>query len=111
MKITSKTLMVSFEYDVKVGNNNAIEATLIHQAWLSENKDGSIGMDLDFVDIDNVKFLGIPIEGGYSGYKKFKTQMKELGIDVEKLMDEAASKLITDENANELKRLFRCNVR
>ena len=111
MKITSKTLMVSFEYDVKVGNNNAIEATLIHQAWLSENKDGSIGMDLDFVDVDNVKFLGIPIEDGYQGYKKFKTQMKELGIDVEKLMDEAAAKLITDEDANELKRLFRCNVR
>ena len=55
----------------------------------------SIGMDLDFVDVDNVKFLGIPIEDGYQGYKKFKTQMKELGIDVEKLMDEAASKLIT----------------
>lgn len=111
MKITSKTLMVSFEYDVKVGNNNAIEATLLHQAYLFENKDGSTGMDLEFVDVDNVKFLGIPIEDGYQGYKKFKTQMKELGIDVEKLMDEAASKLITDEDTNELKRLFRCNVR
>lgn len=111
MKITSKTLMVSFEHDVKVGNNNAIEATLLHQAYLFENKDGSTGMDLDFVGVDNVKFLGIPIEDGYSGYKKFKTQMKELGIDVEKLMDEAAAKLITDEDANELKRLFRCNVR
>ena len=111
MKITGQNLMVSFEYDVKVGNNNAIEATLIHQAWLYENKDGSIGMDLEFVDVYNVKFLGIPIEGGHPGYQKFKTQMKELGIDVWKLMDEAAAKLITDEDTNELKRLFRCNVR
>lgn len=111
MKITSQTLQVSFEHDVTVGNNGAIEATLIHQAWLYESKDGSIGMDLDFVDIDNVKFLGIPVEGGYQGYQKFKTQMKELGIDVAKLFDEAAAKLITDKETNELKRLFRCNVR
>jgi hypothetical protein len=106
MKITSKTLLISFEHDVKVGNNNAIEATLVHQAWISENKDGSIGHDLEFIDVDNVKFLGIPIEGGYQGYKKFKTQMKELGVDVEKLMDEAASKLITDEDMNKLKRMY-----
>ena len=106
MKITSKTLLISFEHDVKVGNNNAIEATLVYQAWISENKDGSIGHDLEFIDVDNVKFLGIPIEGGYQGYKKFKTQMKELGVDVEKLMDEAASKLITDEDVDKLKRMY-----
>jgi hypothetical protein len=106
MKITSKTLMISFEHDVTVGNNNAIEATLMHQVWLYENKDGSIGHDLEFIDVDNVKFLGIPIEGGYQGYKKFKTQMKELGVDVEKLMDEAASKLITDEDVDKLKRMY-----
>ena len=106
MKITSKTLMISFEHDVTVGNNNAIEVTLIHQAFISENKDGSICVDLDFIDVDNVKFLGIPIEGGYQGYKKFKTQMKELGVDVEKLMDEAASKLITDEDVDKLKRMY-----
>ena len=111
MRITSQTLQVSFEHEVKVGNNGAIEATLIHQAFMYESEDGSIGMDLEFIDVDNVKFLGIPIEGGYQGYKKFKTHMKELGIDVEKLMDEAASKLITDKETNELKRLFRCNVR
>jgi hypothetical protein len=111
MKITGKTLQVSFEHTVKVGNNDAIEATLVHQAWISENKDGSMCVDLDFIDIENVKFLGIPIEGGYGGYNKFKTQMKELGIDVAKLFDEAASKLITDEEMNELKRMYRCCVR
>jgi len=111
MRITSKTFQVSFEHDVKVGNNDAIEATLVHQIFLYENKDGSISYDLEFVDVDKVKFLGIPIESGYQGYKKFKTQMLELGIDVEKLMDEAASKLVTDENINELKRMYRCCVR
>jgi hypothetical protein len=107
MKITGKTLQVSFEHTVKVGNNDAIEATLTHMAWLFENKDGSVGYDLDFCDVENVKFLGIPIESGYQGYKKFKTQMLELGIDVDKLMNEAASKLITDEDIEELKSMFR----
>lgn len=111
MKITSKTLMVSIEHEVKVGNNDAIEATLMHQAWLYENKDGSVGVDLDFCDILNVKFLGIPIEDGYQGYKKFKTQMKELGIDVEKLMDEAAATLITDKDMIKLKSMFKTSVK
>ena len=37
MKITNKTLMVSFETEVKLGNNDAIELTLQHQAFISED--------------------------------------------------------------------------
>jgi hypothetical protein len=37
MKITSKTLMVSFETEVKLGNNDAIELTLQHQAFIGED--------------------------------------------------------------------------
>jgi len=111
MKITAKTLMLSFEHDVKVGNNDAIEATMIHQAFIYECEDGSIGVDLDFCDVINVKFLGMPIEGGYQGYKKFKTQMKELGVDVEKLMDEAAATLITDKDMMKLKSMFKTSVK
>ena len=111
MKITAKTLMLSFEHDVKVGNNDAIEATIVHQAFIYECKDGSIGVDIDFCDVNNVKFLGIPIEGGYQGYKKFKTQMKELGVDVEKLMDEAAATLITDKDMMKLKSMFKTSIK
>jgi hypothetical protein len=111
MKITAKTLMVSFEHDVKVGNNDAIEAKLVHQAFIYECEDGSIGYDLDFCDVVGVKFLGIPIEGGYQGYKKFKAQMMELGIDVDKLMDEAAAKLVTDGEMDELKQMYRSTIK
>lgn len=110
MKITSKTLAISFEHNVTVGNNNAIEATLVHQAWISEDKEGKIHIDLDFVDISDVKFLGIVIEGGYQGYKKFKEQMKELGVDVDKLIDEAAEKVITDDEMHRLKMYYRTTV-
>ncbi len=35
MKITSKTLMLSLEHNVQVGHNGAIEATLVHQVFIS----------------------------------------------------------------------------
>ena len=34
MKITSKTLMLNIEHNVQVGHNGAIEATLVHQAFI-----------------------------------------------------------------------------
>ena len=36
MKITSKKLMVSFETEVKLGNNDEIELTLQHKAFIGE---------------------------------------------------------------------------
>ena len=93
MKITSKTLMISFETEVKIGNNDAIEATLIHQAFISRDKLGGIDVDLDFADITNVKFLGMDIKDGWDGFKDFKVKMLELGIDVNKLIDEKEREL------------------
>ena len=110
MRITGKTLQVNFEHDVTVGN--AIEATLVHMAFIFESeKTGKIEVELDFADIDNVKFMGIPIEEGYTAYKNFKAKMLELGINVEKLMDEKAAQLITDENIETLKQLYQNTVK
>lgn len=104
MKIKNKTLNVIFEHDITVGN--AIEATLIHQAWISECGD-EINVDLDYIDIENVKFMGVPIAEGYDAYKKFKSTMMDLGIDVTKLFDEKAKELITDENMETLKQMYK----
>lgn len=106
MKITNKTVCIHFEHNVKVGTNGAIEATVEHQAWLYKDKNGIIEVDLEFVNVKDVKFLGMAIEGGYEGYRKFKAQMKELGIDVEQLIDNAAAELITDEDMTRLKSMY-----
>tara|TARA_R110000868_G_scaffold102013_3_gene280875 strand:- start:226 stop:552 length:327 start_codon:yes stop_codon:yes gene_type:complete len=108
MKIKNKTLNVTFEHDVTVGN--AIEATLEHQAWIGMHKD-EINVDLDFADITNIKFMGVPIEEGYDAYKKFKSTMLDLGIDLNKLFAEKATELITDENIETLKQLYRNTVK
>ena len=94
MKITSKTLMVNFETEVKLGNNDAIELTMQHIAFIGENKDGSIGVDLDLgVDYSNVKFLGIDIEQGYYSFKEFKETLSKLGIEFDKLINEKEKEL------------------
>jgi hypothetical protein len=51
MKITSKTLMVSFETEVKLGNNDAIELTLQHQAFIYENKEEVLSVDIDLSEM------------------------------------------------------------
>ena len=107
MKITAKTMMVTLENNVTIGNNNAIELTLIHQAFISRDKLGGIDVDIELMDFDNIKFLGMDIEGGFNGFNDFKTKMLELGIDVDKLIDEKEKELITDGLENELKLLFR----
>ena len=101
MKITSKTLLVHFEETVTVGNG-AIEATLMGNAFI----DSSNNVDIDFIDIINVKFMGMPIEQSYEGFKKFKTKMSELGIDVDKMFDEKFNELVTDEFKTKLKSMY-----
>jgi len=110
MKITHKTLMVNFETEVKIGRNDAIELTLIHQAFISRNKNGDMDVDIEFMDVTNGKFLGIEIEGNYSEFKKFKETMLTLGIDVNKLIDEKEKELMKSDIEDELKEMFRHNI-
>ena len=107
MKITSKTLMISFETEVKIGNNDAIEATLIHQAFISRDKLGGIDVDLEIgVDYTNIKFLGIEVDSSYNGFKQFKASLKELGIDLDKLIDEKVKELANSGLEDKLKLMF-----
>lgn len=105
MKITHKTLTVEFTHEVTVGNNDAIQATLVHNAYISKKIDGSVSVDVDYIDIMDIKFLGMPIEGGYKGFNDFKARMKDLGIDVGKLLDAAEKELITDALLEDLKKI------
>ncbi len=95
MKITGKTLMVNFETEVKLGNNDAIELTLLHNAFIYESKSGKIEVDVDMsIDIINVKFLGIAIKEGFNEYREFKKSLLDLGIDLDELIDKKEKELI-----------------
>jgi hypothetical protein len=108
MKITAKTLMVNFETEVKLGNNNAIELTLVHQAFISKKNSGELDIDVDMsVDITNVKFLGVAIKEGFNEYKEFKKSLLNLGIDLNKLIDEKENELINKGIKDKLEFEFR----
>lgn len=108
MKIRGTNLTISVEHDIKIGNNDAIEATVVHQIHLFESKEkDNIEVEIDFGDIFNVKFLGMPIEEGYTAYRKFRSQMLELGIDVRELVEEECVGIISNKDIEEIKNKFR----
>ena len=108
MKITNKTLMINFETEVKLGNNDAIELTLVHHAFISESKDGGINVDLDLgIDVIDIKFLGVEIEIGFTQFKK---QLLAFGIDVDSLIDEKEQELANSGLEDKLKIMFKNQI-
>ena len=99
--IKSKTLLVNVEHDITVGSKDSIEATVVHQIIAYSDDDGytrfdDVEVEVEFIDVVNVKFLGNKIEEGYDGYNKFKASMLELGINVDELIDEACVGVIKE---------------
>ena len=109
--IKSKTLLVNVEHNITVGNNDSIEATVVHQiiAYLKDDKYtkyDDVEVEVEFIDVVDVKFLGRKIEGGYQEYQKFKGQMLDLGINVDELIDNAGVGIVTTEEIDEVKQMF-----
>jgi len=107
IKETHKVLMVNTENRISVGND-AIGVTVEHQICLYTKDDGGIGVDVDFMDIRDIEFMGMPLEDqSYKGFRKFKEQMLELGVDVDKLIDEECVGLFSNEDLAFIKNKYR----
>ena len=89
MKVVNQTLFVSVQNDIVCGDGS-FKATVEHQVIVSNT-----GIDIEFVDIHNITFMGMPIEG-YKAYSQFKEKMSDMGIDIEKMVDDACVGLIPD---------------
>lgn len=108
MKITNKTLLVNFETEVKLGNNDAIEVTLLHNAFIGRSKTGELDIDIELgIDIINVKFLGVAIKTGYEAYREFKCSLSTLGIDLDKLISEKEDEIRDSGIEDKLKLMFK----
>ena len=103
----NKTLMLNIDHNITIGKNESIEMVVEHMVCLYIAKSGGIGVDIEFVDVKDVKFLGMPIEEGYNGFKKFKDQMFELGIDINELIDEECVGIISSEDIESFKEIFK----
>jgi len=106
MKVTSKLMMLNVEHQIAVGND-AITATVIHQICLSKGEEDEINVDIDLMDITDIEFLGIKIDDGYKEFQKFKSQMNEMGVDVDALIDEECVGLITTGDIQKLKNEYK----
>jgi hypothetical protein len=94
MKSVSKCLFVNVTNEIVCGNGS-FKADVIHQIIVDSGKLG-IECDVEFLDIENITFMGMPIKG-YDEYKKFKVKMNEMGIDIGEMVDEACVGIISSE--------------
>ena len=101
MKIGSKVVMINIVNDITLANG-MIKLTVEHQACLYENKDGSVGVDIDLCDWDNIEFMGMPV----TDVKIFKTHLSGLGVDFNEMLDEERIGLFSDEDVEKLKAMF-----
>jgi len=102
MKITNKSLFIETKHELTIGK--AIELTAVHQISLyKDDETGVINADVDFMDTEDVLFMGVPIEGSYKGFNNFIAKMLEFGIDVNQLIDDECVGIISDKEIEDLK--------
>jgi hypothetical protein len=94
IKVVSKTLMVNLEFPIEVGQ---VKMTAVCQAFVYKDKEsGKMLGDFDFSDYRNTTYMDMPVDG-YNGVKKLKEFHKELGIDLDILINKEFNKTMTDE--------------
>jgi hypothetical protein len=99
MKVTGQILFVNVQNEIVCGDGS-FKATVEHQLVVGEN-----GTDVEFVDIENITFMGMPIEG-YKAFKQFKEKMSEMGVAIDKMVDDACVGLIPDSFIKECEAKF-----
>ena len=89
MEVTRSTLLFNVKTPVQVGE---LKMNVISQVCVYMGKNGIITKDVDFMDHEDVTYHGVPLENTYSAWRKFVDFHKEMGIDFNKLVDEATEK-------------------
>lgn len=85
IKLESKLMMLNLSSEVQVG---PLKATLVAMVCKGEN-----GTDIDFSDIENVTYNGVPV----SDWRKFRDMNKEFGIDYDDILYTEFKKIFTEE--------------
>lgn len=98
LKIKNKNLNLMIEFPIEIGELKVVAQT---QVWVYKNEDGTNTADADFVDIEDITYMGIPIKG-YQNWRKFKEFHLEMGIDFDKVINEKYKENVTKEAINEL---------
>ena len=97
IKLTSKRLYLEYEFPVQVGE---LEATLTAMVTVEEH-DGIRTHDCEFIDVENISYMGVSIEG-YDNWRKFKAFHNNIGIDFDIALDKEFAKVMTKTKLDKL---------
>ena len=97
LKVTNRSYSFNIEVEVKVGD---LVANVIYQIFVGQES-GKLTFDKDHCDITNMEYMGIKMEG-YQNWKKFCEFHKEMGIDFNKALWEAADKIVTNKEIEKI---------
>jgi hypothetical protein len=88
-KVVNRMINLNISVPFQVGQ---VKGDAIVMIWF----DGALKPDVDFADVENITYMDMKIEG-YEGFKKLKDFHTELGIDLNKLIDEQTKSVMTDD--------------
>jgi hypothetical protein len=91
-KVTGKTIFLNISVPVEIGQIK-LDNTYQISVYRAKEK-GKILYDIDDIDYQNVFYMGMKVEG-YQGFKNLREFHSGLGIDLDKLVREEASKQLT----------------
>lgn len=93
-KIENRSICVNIITPFSIGH---FEFDIECQIFIFLDKEQNIEFDLDITEFDNIKVMGVKIESGFDKWGKIKSQLEDLGINVNKLVQEHVDKTITKE--------------
>lgn len=98
VELTHKSMHLQYSFDVKVGE---LTAKLQAGVWVNKNTQGETSYDLEFQDVNDIKYMGMEIKG-YDNWKKFKDFHNSMGINFNELLDKEFEKVMTKEKLDKL---------
>ena len=105
MKVSQEIIMINVENEITVGKGT-IEATVIHQIVLSKGDD-DVDVDIDFIDIEDVSYMGMKLGNDYKSLNKLKGQLSEYGVNFDELVDEECVGIISNDFIEGLKSRYK----
>jgi hypothetical protein len=96
--ITSRCLHLIASFPIEIGE---LKLTADAMIFVNKNKEGHNVAEVDFGDIRDITYMGIPIDV-YEGWKKFTKFHKEMGIDFIKAVDDRFREVMSDDAVNDL---------
>jgi hypothetical protein len=96
--ITSKCLHLTASFPIEIGE---LKLTAEAMIFVNKNKEGNNVAEVDFADLRDITYMGIPIDA-YEGWRKFTKFHNEMGIDFGTAIDGKFREVLNDDAVNYL---------